>query len=398
MRKLTIITALAILLGVSLATSAPAVTQSNKPGVVGIGGSAGSVRPWSVQYMNGSLPVTLDQALATARSFDTIAALPKVYKTYVSQMKAANPNLQLFVYSKGPFTYDTTLPEAAYSHDVNGSRIQGAQYSTWLLDPVSPLAIAAQAAAASKLLTSSGYDGVFLDTLGVAALNCPQFVKALPINPATGLVWTAPDWINATAAMAGQIAAQIGKPVIGNGLRDGKNYFDPGTRQLLRTGLRGAMAEAWLRGAMNPVTAYPKELIWKQNIDAVIDAGANGASFLAVTKVWTTGTQAEKDAWYKYTLASFLLANDGNAYLSFSYDNGDATVDYPWNHLDLGAPTGAYAKVDNVYQRSFAAGRVLVNPTKYTYTVQLGATYHTLAGAAVTSVTLAPNASEILTP
>src|SRR2546426_1703952 len=47
----------------------------------------------------------------------------------------------------------------------------------------------------------------------------PQFVRALPINPATGLVWTAPDWIAATAALAGQIAAQIGKPVIGNGLR-----------------------------------------------------------------------------------------------------------------------------------------------------------------------------------
>jgi len=347
--------------------------------------------------MNGNESVTLDQALAAARAYNVIVALPKVYQPYVSQMKVANPNLQLFVYAKGPFTYDSSLVGTAYSHDGSGNRIQGVQFATWLLDPTSADAVNAQAAAASQALAKSGYDGVFLDTLGPAALN-PEFVKSLPVNPATGAVWTASDWVNATASLAGQIAAKVGKPVIGNGLRDGKNYYSPGTYQLLRTGMRGAMAEAWLRGGTNPITSYPKEAVWKQNIDAVVDAGASGGSFLAVTKVWTDGTQAQKDAWYKYAVASFLMGNDGNASLAFTYVTGDATVVHPLDHLDLGAPLGPYAKVANVYQRSFTGGRVFVNPqSKYTYTVPLGGTYHLLDGTAVTSVTLAPNAAEILT-
>src|SRR5262245_32408450 len=136
MRKLMSLVALALAAGACVAAAAPAGTR----GVVGAG-HAGAVQAWSVQYMNGNETVTLTQALAAARSFNVIVALPNVYQPYVSQMKAANPSLQLFVYAKGPFTYDTTLPEAAYSHDAAGGRIQGVQYSTWLLNPLSSLAV-----------------------------------------------------------------------------------------------------------------------------------------------------------------------------------------------------------------------------------------------------------------
>src|SRR5207244_11251978 len=66
----------------------------------------------------------------------------------------------------------------------------------------------------------------------------------------------------ATAALAGGVQAALGVPVIGNGLRDGRNYFDNGTNALITVGeLDGAMAEAWLRGATNPITSYPKETV-----------------------------------------------------------------------------------------------------------------------------------------
>jgi hypothetical protein len=357
--------------------------------------SPGSVHAWSVEYMNGAQSISLSEAVATARAFDVIVALPKAYAPYVAQMKAANPNLQLFTYAKGMFTYDTSLPDAAYSHDKSGRRIHGLQYSTWLLNPNSSQAVNAQAKAAQRLLARSGYDGVFLDTLGPAALN-PSFVSGLPVNPATGQVWTVSDWMTASASFAGRIAAAIGKPTIGNGLRDGPNYFDAGTKQLLN-GLDGGMAEGWLRGATNPLTSYPSETAWKQNVDALVDAGARGKSFLAVTKVWANGTQAEKDAWFVFTLASFLLGNDGHQYMTFTYAPGDATVDRPWYHLALGAPSGPYAKLNGVYQRSFAAGRVLVNPTQSSFTIKLGATFHTLGGLPVTSVKLAPDSAVILT-
>jgi hypothetical protein len=117
---------------------------------------------------------------------------------------------------------------------------------------------------------------------------------------------------------------------------------------------------------------------------------------LQSTKVWTTATRAEKDAWYEYTLASFLLGNDGRSRFFFSYTPGDSTVDRPWNDLALGGASGPYAKTSGVYQRSFSAGRVLVNPTTASVTVALGGTFRTLEGEIVTSVTLPPNSGKIL--
>jgi len=325
---------------------------------VGPSSHAGAARPWSVQYMDGPRPVTLAQALADAKQFNVIAAHATAYAPYVTAMKAVNPNLKLFVYMKGVLTTETSFDEALYAHDVNGKRIQGVEFpGTWLLEPTSPRTLKRQLKRATRLLDESGYDGVFLDTMGTAPLTA-GYVTSPPVNPGTGKLWTQTDWINTTSALAGQIAAAIGKPVVGNGLRDGRAYFSLGTERLLRTGLNGAMAEGWLRGAGNPITGYPDEATWKLNVDALADAGAHGGSFLAVTKLWVPGTPAQKDAWYTFALGSFLLANDGQAYQSISYMPGDAAVKRPLDGLDLGTPAGPYAKVDNVYQRSFSGGRV----------------------------------------
>jgi hypothetical protein len=81
------------------------------------------------------------------------------------------------------------------------------------------------------------------------------------------------------------------------------------------------------------ITKYPSETVWKQNVDLLVDAGARGYGVLQSTKVWTTATTAEKDAWYEYTLASFLLGNDGRSRFFFSYAPGDSTVDRRWNDL-----------------------------------------------------------------
>jgi hypothetical protein len=159
----------------------------------------------------------------------------------------------------------------------------------------------------------------------------------------------------------------------------------------------GNMAETWLRESRASISAYPSESVWKQNVDMLRDAGGKGFSVLQVTKVWTSATTAQKDAWYKYALASWLLGNDGRAFFHFTYANGDATTPRTLNRLDLGTASGAYAKASGVYQRSFSAGKVLVNPTSSTVTVGLGGSYKTLSGASVTSVTLGPNSAEILT-
>lgn len=361
--------------------------------------AAGQVRSWSPQFMDGARPVTVDQAVAAARAFNVIAAHPKVYKPYVKAMKAANPSLQLFVYMKGVFTRDTTLPEVDYAHDAKGKRIYGRQFAgTWLLNPVAPEMLAYQMSLAQQLLATSGYDGIFLDTIGTAPLH-RGYVSSLPFNQATGQVWTEADWLGATSAVAAQVATATGKPVMGNGLRDGVSYYKTGspTSRLVQMGMAGAMAESWLRGAGDPIGSYPTEVDWKQDVDMLVDAGRQRTSIFAMTKLWTAGTPTQKNAWYKFALASFLLGNDGHSYLSVSYQPGDATVTRPLNRVDLGSPGRPYSRSGGIYLRSFSRGLVLVNPTPTTHTLVLRSrNYRNLAAKPVRSVTLAPSSAEIL--
>jgi hypothetical protein len=374
----------------------PAV-DSGRAGI-GTVANAGKVRAWAVQDPCCKV-FTEDQAVAMAKRFDVITEHWQTLHPYVGQMRAANPQLLLFVYMNGTFTYKTDLTEAAYAHDADGKRISTlSRPITWLLEPTAPEAITYQERRADGLLKVSGYDGLYLDLLGPAALSL-TYVTSLPVNPATGEVWTSNDWMKATTSLAAGLRERFTpRPIFCNGLRNGGSYFNPGfpTEQLFDSGIEGCIPEAWLRAAIDPITTYPTESVWKKNVDMLVDAGARGASVMVMTKTWTSGTVAQKDAWYKFALASYLLGNDGRAWFSFSYEPKDAKVGRRFNRIFLGAATGAYAKVNGVYQRTFTGGRALVNPTNSTFAIQLGGTYSTLEGALVTSVTLGPKTAEIL--
>jgi hypothetical protein len=53
------------------------------------------------------------------------------------------------------------------------------------------------------------------------------------------------------------------------------------------------------------------------------------------------GLRDGRNAWLNFTVASFLLGNDGRSYLAFTYSPGDSTNDYPLYHLDLGTASGS---------------------------------------------------------
>jgi hypothetical protein len=362
-------------------------------------GPAGRVRPWAAQWTDHENSLTEMQALADAKNFALVIAHPGPYTDYVVKMKTTNPWLVLAVYVNGTFTFRTDLPESAYSHDADGDRISPIPFpGTFLLDPSSPYVIDFKKTEATNLLRRSGYDGLLIDCTGLGPLNL-SYVNALAINPATGEVWTPQDWLAAVGKLVNEIKTVVlPRPIYLNSLKDGPSYFSP-TRprsSTLTPGIIGSMAETWLREAKAPVASYPSESAWKQNVDMLVDAGSRGFGVLQETRVQVTGTTTQKDAWYKYTLASWLLGNDGRSFFHFSYRHADATVPRKWHRLDLGAATGAYAKVGGVYERSFSGGLVLVNPTSSAAVVSLGATYTTLSGTPVTSVILAPKTAEIL--
>src|SRR5436190_8014023 len=106
---------------VALAFSAATASASSLS--LGQPTSAGFVRPWAAEHLDNVRSRTEVEALNLAQHFDVVESQSRTVTPYVSEMHAANPNLELFAYMNGTWTWDTTLGEACYSHDGFGRRI-----------------------------------------------------------------------------------------------------------------------------------------------------------------------------------------------------------------------------------------------------------------------------------
>jgi hypothetical protein len=385
------------------AASDPATTTSSSGGsTTTSGATSGVLDLWAAKFMNGSQSVTLDQALSQAKRFNIITATRGVYRSYVSQMKAANPNLELLVYLNGSYAQQnqgSAFPDAWYSHTAGGAKITSKGYGNYLMNPASPGWINQVVQTCIAYKSDSGYDGCLLDMLGTGPLM-PGYDSGLPVNPATGSVWTNSQWLAATSHLAATVRSAIAPaPLAGNGIQNGSSYFNGGApSSQLFSGVDVGMAETWIRSAHQGIDGWPTEARWKSNVDAIVDAGAHGHSIVAITKCWTSGTDAQKDKWHRFALASFLLGNDGHSDFYFSYSaSSDAAADNAMWHIALGRPLGTYAKVGGAYLRDFVAGKVVVNPTTASVSIPLGGAYVDLGGHLVTSITLAPHTGQILT-
>jgi hypothetical protein len=364
---------------------------------------AGAIKPWGLQNEGGDRDVPLAEALTDAKNNDLLTAHVQAYAGDVAQMKAANPDLVILAYTNAMFAQfwqSKSFPEDWYAHDSSGKRVTNKVTGNFLMVPTSNGWIQNRIDECKLRIAQSGYDGCSLDMLGQASLSL-GYVSGAAINPATKAPWTKAEWLRGTATLAARVhdaVSPAGKLVMGNGLSTGALYFDRSapTKQLV-TGMDGGIAEAWMRGSKLSVNGFHDEATWKKDVDLVVDAEKAGKPILTLTKLWVKATQAQKDQWRKYSLASFLLATNGTSYFFFSDRFGASrTATHPWYRLDLGSPAAAYVKQGSVYTRAFTKGRVFVNPTKATVTVALDGAYTTPTGARVTSLKLGPNSGELL--
>lgn len=353
---------------------------------------------WMATQQGG--PVTQTLALRQAREFDNIIAQPNMYRSFVAIMNQANPNLTFYVYRNAIAQNKTTFPDSYYAKSLSGARIRFPQWGTWEMNPKSQGWINELISECRTLMTDSGYDGCFLDVLGISGVNASD-VTALPVNPTTGRVYTQAEWLAATTALAKQVQSALSpKPVVGNGLLAGFKYFDStASTETILGGLKAGMVEAFVRSAHDGVSSYRNETMWKQDVDMLIDIAARTSGNIAytLTKVWTSASSAQILSWQKYSLATFLLGwVPGRAFFSF---RSDKTLTMPSNLYDaaIGNPAGGYAKINGVYQRTFSTGKVLVNPTTSTFTIQLGAQYRNTEGQVMTSILMTPHTGAILT-
>jgi Hypothetical glycosyl hydrolase family 15 len=365
-------------------------------------GTTSTVLPlFAPVYMGNHWSMTQAKAVTIAQDFNLIAAQASVFKGYTAAMKAANPQLEIVAYLNGTFDQSSggsKYPTAWYEKSSNGNRVKSQGFGNYLMNPSNSSWGQNVAAECTAAIAASGDDGCFLDTMGTAPLGA-GYVTGLPINPATGSVWTANAWINATTSVAAAVkAANPDAIVIPNGLSSGGKYFSKtaSTAPLLApTGV--AMAEIWLRTAGASASSFPTESKWLADVTMLVDTEAASQSALTTTKLFTSSTQAQQDQWHKFSLGSFLLAAGGHSYYSFDASKTDAALvaNSPWDHVAVGTPLGAYTQNGSLFERSFTNGIVAVNPNKTAATITFATPYKNLAGTEVTTETLAPDTADV---
>jgi hypothetical protein len=318
----------------------------------------------------------------------------------VAALKAANPNLKIFMYQH-PWFSRTTDPNglsvcSSYQSDVSanpswflhntaGSPIVSGS-SNYLMDIGNPSYQQSCVSHAIALAKKWGFDGVFWDgVVSTLTWELPRGTR-VPEYP------TLTSWQNAMYSFITNASAQLHAA----GLQDIGNLcgmtLTPGLWQKWSAPLDGSEEESWTDGGQG---LAQQDSDWTKKLANAAWSEANGKyALLHSYNSSRTGNT--------FGLASMLLVADGRTSYSTSNTN------YTWDEStfpefttaqQLGAPAGAYQKLSNgVYERAFSGGIVLVNPTsKPVARFSLGGGVY--SGSQVTNATtasLSPNSSLIL--
>jgi hypothetical protein len=359
------------------------------------------IQIWGLQSENinsNYVPVAPDQALLDAFHFTYITAHPVAYQGELAAMKAINPNLKIFAYENSVFAQNwqgSVYPDSWYLRDAYGNKVINPASGNFLMDPTQPGWIQDRISSCLQLMAQSGYDGCYLDMLGLASLR-KGFVSAHPIDPHTNLQWALNDWITVTSALAGQVTTAVApKIVVGNGINSGSLYYSKKTpTKPLLDAMDGGIAEAWLRGSTISVSTYHEGNSWVQDAKLVGAAESAGKPLLGLVKIGVSATSAQLASWQQYGLATLLMGTQGRSAFFFSPSiTTSRTSWYPIYNVIIGGPTGNMTKVVGnpvpVYLRSFQYGTALVNNTTTATTLSLkGGPYYDVNGNAVTTTPL----------
>lgn len=336
------------------------------------------LRLWAPTNMSDFHQYTEQEAVSLARRADVVTAIPSAFRGHVPAMKRANPDLELLVYVNGTLVSParaSEYPEDWFAMDADGQRITSNAFGNVLMDISHPGWRGAVPGLCTWALERSGMDRCYVDMLTDAPLN-DGYVRSTPIHPRTGQPWNRRAYIEELLVVAGEVE-RAHPGTAGNGVLHGARYFDPSvpTRSLASV-LSAVHAEDFLRTGDSPVEQYPSVEVWEQNVAMIEDIESLGSTAMATTKVWVDATEDEIDSWYRYAVASFLLATDGTGSFGFTGARTKAGVD-PANNPDvglasLGTPMKARRALPNgLHIRDFAHGKVAVNPSGRPLTLTL---------------------------
>jgi Hypothetical glycosyl hydrolase family 15 len=322
-----------------------------------------------------------------------------------AELKAANPNLKVLVYQnvagmtqgvgpRGTSSSGVNYAEANTAHPdwflkgSNGERLAFEDFNyMWAADVGNPEYQHLWAANVIRVLNSGPWDGVLMDDTNTT--------MRYHFNPASKLAQYPTDsaYQKAVRSMleyvgpAIQAAGKLALPNVGSW-----SEYPAVVREWLPF-VSGGMDEMFVKWSLSAGQGYRGSHEWETQVGEIATTEAMGKHFIALTQAEPSDILGARYGW-----ASALLA--GNGHTVFKASNGH-TGEETWlgdYETELGAPTANAAAIGNgAWQRPFANGLVVVNPTTSSVSVNFGGTYSGDGLNNATGATLGPHGAVVLT-
>jgi hypothetical protein len=330
---------------------------------------------------------------------DVVGGLAVQLHNFGSAMRQANPNVALYVYVNGELAQSkdcSTFPASWYLYSTSGAKVKSGTNGNCAMYPLSTKPWNGyngwidyvQHQCADGLRTAPLASGCFVDQIS-SALNS-GFATGLPVDPATGALYRDATWMAQMAQIGQRIQSFTGKPVVGNSYEGGARYWAVPTSIVNGYAISAFESEHFLNANH---TQWTQLACWTQNVNMMIDGQAHGKG---VEIAFTDAPATNEEIWRQYVVASYLLGNNGRAWMAFSSASKHPYTDpSPLYKLPIGSPAQTSSSVSGyqirpgVFLRRFTSGVAIVNLSGSSQTLSLGGTYRDVGGKTYSSVTLA---------
>jgi hypothetical protein len=348
--------------------------------------------------LQGNASATQSQAVTAASMSDVVSALTVQIKSFGAAMRTANPNVKLFAYVNGEMAQKkdcATFPKSWYLYDGSGKKVTNTTTGNCAMSPESTAVWNGYAGWIDYVRHQCALDlgqaplanGCFVDQIS-SALNS-GFASALPVDPATGKHYAMSTWMKQMGQIGQAVESFTGKAGVANAYEGGSRYWGQPTNIVNSYSIDAIEAENFLNANSSQWTGLS---YWEKNINMMIDSQAKGKGILVA---FTKAPSSTQETWRQYVTASYLLGNNGHAWLAFSSSNLNSYTDpSPLYSVKVGSPlqtatsvTG-YQTSPGVFERRFSSGVAIVNLSGSSTTVALGGSYKDYQGHVYTQVTL----------
>lgn len=310
------------------------------------------------------------------------------------QIRALNPNVIILGYKDimgcspdNPAYMEIKQHEDWFLHDLNGNRLVSKQFGWYAMDVGNQGWREYYAESINQQFKNYTFDGVFADDVWNNFHYDKWTSAATAISSEIG-----ERWHNDMLGMIQYVKDSIGDKLLIINTWNNGDYVEA---------CDGKMEEEFVHPDWYPIDAFYDDYInWKQKVDALASISESGKYYLAQSGTSTTSATTEQiHNMMVYCYASYLLgANGEKSYFGFNgFYSGDGSFGYYDEFsIQLGLPLGQYYDQGSVYTRDFTEGKVIVNPTTTTQTIQLEWEYTTLLGEKISSITLNDHSGIIL--